>query len=74
MRLISICTPLILSEIVSMFLGEVSNKKNAQFIFSSHAHLIMEDLDKHQIHIVQKDRDGRSEVYRPGFSERGSFC
>ena len=56
--------PIILSEIMSMFLGEVSNKKNAQFIFSSHVHSLMTELDKQQIHIVVKDRDGRSEVYR----------
>ena len=56
--------PLILSEMVSVFLGEVSNKKNAQFMFSSHVHSLMGELDKYQIHIVEKDENGRSEVYR----------
>ena len=56
--------PHILSEIMSMFLGDVLNEKNAQFMFSTHVHFLMAELDKQQIHVVEKDESGRSEVYR----------
>ena len=56
--------PIILLEIMNLFLGEVVNKKNAQFIFSTHAHSVMRIADKHQVYIVEKDKDGRSDVYR----------
>ena len=56
--------PLILLEIMNLFLGEVVNKENAQFIFSTHAHSVMRTADKHQVYIVEKDEDGRSDIYR----------
>ena len=56
--------PHLLEEMINLFLGEVVNKKNAQFLFSSHAHLLMNKIDKHQIHIVEKGENGESGIYR----------
>jgi len=41
-----------------------TNPKNAQLIMSTHSHIILSKLDKYQIVLVDKNKDGISEAWR----------
>lgn len=56
--------PLILSEIVSLFISRTSNPLNAQLLFTSHSPSILSDLDKQQVLLLEKDDEGASEAWR----------
>lgn len=56
--------PRIVNELVSLFLDEDSNPHNAQLIFSSHSHSVMNALDKYQIFIADKNSQGGTELSR----------
>lgn len=57
--------PRMLPELIDLFMSEESNPKNAQLLFSTHHHEILNKLDKYQIMIVEKNReDGMSEIWR----------
>jgi hypothetical protein len=58
--------PLVFKKIVSMFNDKKTNPKNAQLIFAAHNTEVMnrEDLRRDEIHIVEKDNDGVSTIFR----------
>ena len=57
--------PHMLPELIDLFLSEELNQKNAQLIFSTHHHEILNKLDKYQINILEKNRDtGSSKILR----------
>jgi hypothetical protein len=47
-----------------MFLDSKTNPKNAQLLFSTHSHRILNRLDKYQIVLVEKNKEGGSEAWR----------
>jgi hypothetical protein len=47
-----------------MFLDPKTNPKNAQLLFSTHSHRILNRLDKYQIVLVEKNKEGGSEAWR----------
>jgi hypothetical protein len=55
--------PLILSEIVATFISPSLNPLNAQLFFSSHTPSILNELDKQQILLTEKNEDGASVVW-----------
>jgi hypothetical protein len=56
--------PEMVSELFGLFISPEINSKNAQMIFSTHSHRILNDLDKCQIILVEKNEDGSSEAWR----------
>ena len=50
--------------ILNLFKHIEINNNNAQIIFTTHNHLLLNEVDKYNIFIVQKDDKGESEVYR----------
>ncbi len=53
-----------------LFVDPNTNSKNAQLLLSTHSHLILSKLDKYQIVLVEKNKDGISESWR--LDEMGS--
>jgi hypothetical protein len=53
-----------------LFVDPNTNSKNAQLLLSTHSHLILGKLDKYQIVLVEKNKDGISESWR--LDEMGS--
>ena len=47
-----------------LFTQEETNPKNAQLLFSTQSHLILNELDKYQIVLVEKNEHGISEAWR----------
>jgi len=47
-----------------LFVQPETNPKNAQLIMSTHSHMILSKLDKYQIILVEKSKDGISEAWR----------
>lgn len=56
--------PLVMSELVQIISSESENSHNAQFICSSHSLPILNLLDKQQIILVEKDRNGISQSWK----------
>jgi uncharacterized protein len=57
--------PYVAKKIVSLFENPKTNPFNAQIIFSTHQHLLMNDRAKSQIFICEKDGENfETEVYR----------
>ncbi len=57
--------PHMLPELIDLFMSEELNPKNAQLIFSTHHHEILNKLDKYQIIVIEKNEEnGVSEVWR----------
>jgi AAA15 family ATPase/GTPase len=56
--------PMILAEIVKIFLSPSKNPKNAQLVFSAHSPSILNDLDKQQVVLVEKNDFGESTLWR----------
>lgn len=55
--------PAVLSELLSLFLKESTNPKNAQLVFTTHAIQVLDLLDKHQIIFTEKDEEQNSEAF-----------
>lgn len=47
-----------------LFIQSETNPKNAQILFSTHSHLVLSKLDKYQIILTEKNKDGSSESWR----------
>ena len=56
--------PRIVREILSLFIQPETNPNNAQLIFSTNNESPLEELDKYQVAIVEKNKDGVSRAYR----------
>ncbi len=56
--------PLMIPEIINLFISPIYNPKNVQLIFSTHQLQILNSLDKYQIMICEKDENGYSENWR----------
>ena len=50
--------------ILSLFKHSEINNNNAQIIFTTHNHLLLNEVDKYNIFIIQKNDKGESEAYR----------
>ncbi|EKE69144.1 AAA family ATPase [Gallaecimonas xiamenensis] len=55
--------PMMVSEIMQLFMSSSMNKKNAQLIFTSHTPEVLKELRKHQVYLVEKV-NGTSENWR----------
>jgi uncharacterized protein len=47
-----------------LFMQPETNPRNAQLLFSTHSHMIINKLDKYQLILVEKDEYGLSEAWR----------
>lgn len=47
-----------------LFIQPETNPKNAQILLSTHSHLVLSKLDKYQIVLTEKNKDGSSESWR----------
>ena len=57
--------PYVARKIVSLFEKKETNPQNAQLIFSTHQHMLLNDRTKTQIFLVEKDAESfESEIYR----------
>lgn len=56
--------PEMLTTLLEMFMDPDINPHNAQIIFTCHVHEVLNILDKTQILLVEKDKDGMSDVWR----------
>lgn len=56
--------PTMLTPILDLFLSPATNPKNAQLLFTTHATPILNELDKGQIMLVEKDEHCDSHAYR----------
>ena len=70
--------PLVVREIIKLFSNSDYNKTNAQIIFSTHAPLLLNDRNKTQIILVERNNKLASEVYRlddvEGIRNDDNFC
>ena len=53
-------------EILGWFRREETNPRNAQLICSLHSLSVLDDLEKEEVFIVEKDRDGGTDAYGAG--------
>ena len=51
---------------LDLFIDRDRNPHNAQIIFTCHAHEILDELQKDQVLLIEKDSDGNSEAWRLG--------
>lgn len=56
----------LVDEILGWFRREETNARNAQLICSLHSLSVLDDLEKEEIFIVEKDRDGGTDAYGAG--------
>ncbi|OGT06539.1 MAG: hypothetical protein A2X78_01085 [Gammaproteobacteria bacterium GWE2_37_16] len=56
--------PSMVLPLLKLFMSCDTNPKNAQIIFSTHSHRILAELDKQQIFLVEKNKQGISEGWR----------
>lgn len=56
--------PNVADNFLDFFLYPDSETKQIQTIFSTHNHAILDEVDKYQITLVERDNDGSSEIYR----------
>ncbi|OGH73812.1 MAG: hypothetical protein A3C90_02415 [Candidatus Magasanikbacteria bacterium RIFCSPHIGHO2_02_FULL_51_14] len=56
--------PEMVMALFDLFIQPETNPKNAQLIMSAHSHMILSKLDKYQIILVEKNKDGISEAWR----------
>lgn len=56
--------PEIVMALYDLFSQPKTNPKNAQLIMSTHNHILLNSLDKYQIILVEKNKDGVSEAWR----------
>lgn len=50
--------------LIDLFIQPEANQHNAQILFSSHSHRVLNRLDKYQIILVEKNNEGESESWR----------
>ncbi len=55
--------PIMVPEIINLFISKNYNPNNAQILFSTHSVQILNNLDKQQIMLVEKDNKGVSEAW-----------
>lgn len=48
----------------NLFIQSETNRKNAQVLLSTHSHILLSKLDKYQIILIEKNKDGISESWR----------
>ena len=58
--------PDMITAILDLFIDPERNPHNAQVIFTCHAHEILNDLQKEQVILIEKDTNGFSEAWRLG--------
>ena len=56
--------PEIVMVLFDLFIQPETNPHKAQFLSSTHSHVILSKLDKYQIVLVEKNKDGVSEAWR----------
>jgi hypothetical protein len=54
----------IVTALLDLFVQPETNPNNAQLIFSTHSHLVLNKLNKYQIILVEKNKEGISESWR----------
>ena len=58
--------PDMITTLLDLFIDPERNPHNAQIIFTCHAHEVLNDLQKDQVMLTEKDPDGFSEAWRLG--------
>ncbi len=58
--------PDMITAMLDLFIDRERNPYNAQIIFTCHAHEVLNDLQKDQVLLIEKDSDGISEAWRLG--------
>lgn len=58
--------PDMISTLLDLFIDPERNPHNAQIIFTCHAHEVLNDLQKDQVLLIEKDPDGFSDAWRLG--------
>lgn len=56
--------PGLLPKLIDLFISKKTNPKGAQLLFTCHATPILNDMDKYQVVIVEKNEHGISEAWR----------
>lgn len=56
--------PDMLTTLLDLFINPETNPHNAQIIFTCHAHEVLNLLDKSQVLLIEKDKNGISEAWR----------
>ncbi len=56
--------PEMIIALYDLFINPETNPTNAQILFSTHSHRILNELDKYQIFLVEKDQNGSSNAWR----------
>ena len=56
--------PEMVMALFDLFIQPETNPKNAQLLLSTHSHLLLSKLDKYQIILVEKNKNGVSEAWR----------
>ncbi len=58
--------PDMITAMLNLFIDRELNPHNAQIIFTCHAHEVLNDLQKDQVLLIEKDPDGNSDAWRLG--------
>jgi len=58
--------PEMITAMLELFIDRERNPHNAQIIFTCHAHEVLNDLQKDQVLLIEKDSNGFSEAWRLG--------
>lgn len=56
--------PEMVMALFDLFIQPETNSNNAQLLLSTHSHMLLSKLDKHQIVLVEKNKNGISEAWR----------
>lgn len=56
--------PEMILSLYELFISPETNPHNAQMLFSTHSHRILNELDKYQIVLIEKNKNGSSEAWR----------
>lgn len=56
--------PDIIRALYELFVQPSTNKHNAQLLLSTQSHALLNELDKYQITLVEKDEKGESDAWR----------
>lgn len=56
--------PDVVLSLFDLFIHPETNPKNAQILFSTHSHLVLSKLDKYQVILTEKNKNGSSESWR----------
>ncbi len=58
--------PAMITALLDLFMDRERNPHNAQIIFTCHSHEVLNDLQKDQVLLIEKNPDGNSETWRLG--------